>query len=113
MSDGEVTDQPRPRPSDYDEPREIERYATRKSSLRSRMYSSRDGSDYLADLCDAAKAQNVVVFTIGFGINGGKAKRDLENCASGPSNYFQVDGLDLRNAFEAVATTVSKLRLTQ
>lgn len=63
-------------------------------------------------ICDAAKDQGVVVFTIGFEAprNG---QRVLSRCASSPSHHFDVNGLDIADAFDSIASSITKLRLIQ
>lgn len=65
-----------------------------------------------AAICDAAKDQDIIVFTIGFEApSGGQAV--LQNCASSPAHYFDVDGLEIVDAFSGIASSIRKLRLTQ
>jgi Flp pilus assembly protein TadG len=64
------------------------------------------------NICDAAKAQQIIVFTIGFEApSSGQAV--LADCASSPGHYFDVDGLEINEAFSAIASSIRKLRLTQ
>ena len=37
----------------------------------------------------------------------------MSNCASSPSHYFQVEGVEIKDAFEAIARQINQLRLTQ
>ncbi|MBR9842360.1 MAG: hypothetical protein GYB25_04325 [Rhodobacteraceae bacterium] len=63
-------------------------------------------------VCDAAKAKNIVVFSIGFEApSGGQAV--LKNCASSDAHYFDVDGLEISDAFSAIASSIAQLKLTQ
>lgn len=63
-------------------------------------------------ICDAAKAQNVIVYTIGFEApSSGLAV--LKNCASSDSHFYDVDGLEISDAFASIASSIRKLRLTQ
>lgn len=63
-------------------------------------------------ICDAAKANDIVVFTIGFEApSNGVAV--LQNCASSISHYFDVDGLEIADAFAAIAASIRQLRLIQ
>lgn len=64
------------------------------------------------DICAEAKEAGVVVFTIGFEApdNG---QTVLKNCASSISHYFDVDGLEIADAFTAIAHEITQLRLTQ
>lgn len=64
------------------------------------------------NICSAAKAQGVVVYTIGFEApSNGVAV--LRSCASTDAHYFDVDGLEIKDAFESIATSIRQLRLTQ
>jgi Flp pilus assembly protein TadG len=63
-------------------------------------------------ICDAAKAQQVTVFTIGFEApSSGRAV--LQDCASSASHYYDVAGLEIADAFSSIASSIRKLRLTQ
>lgn len=66
----------------------------------------------LEDICNAAKNQGILIFTIGFEVSTSSASV-LQNCASSPAHYFDVDGLELTTAFHSVAREISKLRLVQ
>lgn len=63
-------------------------------------------------VCAAAKAKGIVVYTIGFEApsNGVAVLRD---CASTDSHYFDVNGLEIKDAFASIATSIRQLRLTQ
>lgn len=64
------------------------------------------------DICDAAKDQDIIVFTIGFEApSSGQAV--LKECASSEAHYFDVEGLEIADAFDSIATSIRKLRLTQ
>lgn len=63
-------------------------------------------------ICDAAKAQDIVVFTIGFEAPTA-GQTVLQDCASAISYYFDVDGLEISQAFAAIASSIRQLRLTQ
>ncbi|WP_298913293.1 TadE/TadG family type IV pilus assembly protein [uncultured Roseobacter sp.] len=63
------------------------------------------------NICDEAKDEGVIVFTIGFEApENGQAV--LRNCASSVSHYFDVDGLEIADAFNAIAHEITQLRLT-
>lgn len=65
-----------------------------------------------SNICDEAKESGVIVFTIGFEApESGQAV--LEDCASSTSHYFDVDGLEIADAFTAIAHEITQLRLTQ
>lgn len=62
-------------------------------------------------VCNAAKASGVTIFTIGFQVNN-QAKADLLSCASSASHAYNVDNLDIATAFQSIATTIQKIKLT-
>ena len=64
----------------------------------------------LDDICDAAKDTGITVFSVGFEVTSSSATV-MRNCASSPAHYFDVEGLDLTDAFAAIAREISKLRL--
>jgi Flp pilus assembly protein TadG len=66
----------------------------------------------LQAVCDAAKNAGIVIFTIGFEVSG-SSSAILEDCATSPSHNFQVEGLDIELAFNAVASSINHLRLTK
>lgn len=69
-------------------------------------------NDRLDDICDAAKQQGIVVFSIGFEAptNG----RDvLRSCASSFNHYFDVQGLEISDAFQSIAAAINNLKLIQ
>jgi Flp pilus assembly protein TadG len=72
--------------------------------------STKDGR--MDAICDAAKDAGIIVFTIGFEApSHGEAV--LENCASSQAHFFDVDGIEISDAFISIAASISKLRLTQ
>ncbi|MDK3019476.1 TadE/TadG family type IV pilus assembly protein [Pseudodonghicola flavimaris] len=63
-------------------------------------------------ICSAAKAKGIIVFTIGFEApSSGLAV--LKDCASSDSHFFDVEGLEIADAFSSIASSIRKLRLTQ
>lgn len=65
-----------------------------------------------SDICDAAKDANIIVFTIGFEAPS-HGDDVLEDCASSPAHFFDVQGLQIDQAFSSIASSIRKLRLTQ
>ena len=64
--------------------------------------------------CEAAKAENILIFTIGFQISSGSLPDTiLAECASSSAYYYHVEGLDLTSTFQSIASQVNALRLTQ
>jgi len=68
-----------------------------------------------AALCDAMKAQGVIVYTVGFLVaTGGNAATLLANCATSPSHaYLPASGSDLSEAFAAIGRDITKLRISR
>lgn len=66
----------------------------------------------VSNICGAVKAENVIVYAIGFEApSSGRAV--LQDCASSPAHYFDVYGLEIADAFSAIASSIRQLRLTQ
>ncbi|MEO1324630.1 MAG: hypothetical protein AAFV59_16685 [Pseudomonadota bacterium] len=64
--------------------------------------------------CETADAENIIIFTIGFQISEGSLPDTiLEECATTSSYYYHVEGLDLTATFQAIASQVNALRLTE
>lgn len=66
----------------------------------------------LRAICDAAHAQDIIVFTVAFEAPQSGAEV-MEDCATSPSHYFDVNGLEIADAFASIATTINRLRLVQ
>lgn len=62
--------------------------------------------------CDMAKENGIVVFTIGFEVNS-QARGQMQNCASSANRFFDARGAQLNDAFRSIATSITRLRLTQ
>ncbi len=68
-----------------------------------------------AALCNAMKAQGVIVYTVGFQISaGGNAANLLANCATSPAHaHLPTSGSDLSEAFAAIGRDITKLRISR
>jgi Flp pilus assembly protein TadG len=73
---------------------------------------SSEKDDRLDAICSAAKEQGIVIYTIGFEVDN-RTARILSDCATTPSHFFRVEGLDIAEAFRSIASSISVLRLTQ
>lgn len=64
-------------------------------------------------ICDEAKKnQAITVYTVAFEApSGGQAL--LQDCATAPGYYFDVDGTQISDAFSAIANQIALLRLTE
>ena len=69
--------------------------------------------DNLAAICSAAKDRGVLVFTIGFRVEG-SGLTDMRDCASGAANFYDVQIKEsLQAAFDQIARVVTQLTLTR
>ena len=66
----------------------------------------------LQEACNAAKNNGIVIYTIGFEAPW-QGANELQQCASTPSHFFDVQGLEIEEAFSAIAQSISQLKLTQ
>lgn len=66
----------------------------------------------LKDICDTAKANDVVIFTVGFEVTDYSASV-MRDCASTPSHFYRVEGLDIEVAFASIKNQINQLKLTQ
>lgn len=113
MTDGEITAQFRPR-----DPEIIRARGGNRQTVAPRGNSgAAPGADSAVgnfkQVCENAKNDGVIVYTIGFQINAGSlADQLLADCASGPGRYYFVEGLDIGAAFEAIAASITALRIT-
>lgn len=67
------------------------------------------------DLCETAKGQGIVVYTVVFTSSVGQSTRDVfRACASDPGKYWYAPDTDaLNDAFDQVGSDLSKLRITR
>ncbi|RFP87315.1 hypothetical protein DZK27_11705 [Rhodobacteraceae bacterium 63075] len=72
--------------------------------------SSKDG--HTQTVCNSVKQQDIVVYTIGFEAPK-HSENLLESCASTRSHFFDVDGIEISDAFAAIAASISQLKLIQ
>jgi len=76
-------------------------------------YTAATGDTLLENICDAAKREGIVIWSIGFEVDL-HGTDIMKNCASSPSHYFDVDGgTELTDAFKAIAGQIHQLRLIQ
>ena len=62
-------------------------------------------------ICEAAKANNIIIYTIGFEVEDDNAFK-LEKCASSKNKFYRVAGsAALKTAFEEIAASLKSLRL--
>lgn len=73
-------------------------------------YGGKD--DLLESVCNAAKAQGVLVFTIGFEAPT-EGETVMKKCATADSYYYDAQGTTISEAFAGIANAITMLRLTQ
>ena len=64
-------------------------------------------------ICDTAKANGVIVHTVGVEVDKSWALQDMEKCATSSSHYFDVESDEMETTFETIATSINTPRLTQ
>jgi Flp pilus assembly protein TadG len=62
-------------------------------------------------LCTAAKNHDVRIYTIAFEAPYG-GQQLLSSCASSDASHYEVEGLDIQDAFSGIVQSINKLRLT-
>jgi hypothetical protein len=63
-------------------------------------------------ICAAAREAGIVVYTIGMDTYG-QGDDTLEDCAGTPVNFFDVEAIEIDEAFSSIAQQINQLRLTQ
>ncbi|CAN5449326.1 ubiquitin-activating E1 FCCH domain-containing protein [soil metagenome] len=66
-------------------------------------------------LCNAMKAQHVVVYTVGFQVTANSAAANiLSSCATGPEYAFlPASGADLKDDFASIGHAITRLRISR
>lgn len=116
MSDGNITGQGRPR-----RPNDPQRLTHANRMNNAPLYHAGTPSSTSAHddaigrfekVCEAAEANGITVYTIGYQIDkGGTADTLLSECASKAGNYFLVENMDIDAAFKSIAGNISELRI--
>lgn len=75
-------------------------------------YTSSQADSMLSNICTAAKDQGIVIWSVGFEVSDYSAGV-MQSCASSPSHFFRVEGVEITEAFEAIASQINQLRLIQ
>ncbi|MBF9030212.1 hypothetical protein HKCCE3408_07380 [Rhodobacterales bacterium HKCCE3408] len=73
---------------------------------------SENANANLRSICDAARANGILVFTIAFEAPPG-GQDVMQYCATSAAHYYDVDGIEISDAFASIANTINQLRLTQ
>lgn len=81
-----------------------------RSSAYYQHYTAGSGNSLQNSICNAAKAQGIIIWTIAFETPSAAANR-MRNCASSPSHYFEVDQATIVDTFEQIARSINQLQL--
>jgi hypothetical protein len=77
------------------------------------LYAGRTEADAnLRTVCDAANGAGILVFAIGFEAPQG-GQDVMRYCASSDAHYYDVEGVEITDAFASIARTINQLRLIQ
>lgn len=109
MTDGQITDQYRPK--DIFDPRHLTRHL-RGGDKRTLTNRSRNVNDFYR-ICDLAKdpSRDVKVFTVAFETYG-SGRDEMRNCAS-EGGFYTAEGDELSEIFNQIAGQITDLHLTQ
>jgi hypothetical protein len=74
-----------------------------------------DSASQFNTLCTNIKAQNIILYTVGFDLGSNSAARTrLSNCATDTAHFFRADtGTDLATAFKQIAQSLNNLRVSK
>ncbi len=131
MTDGFITQQVRPRfpdrtlpPLNHTAPAQVDLHHTLELQRQNRNNDCNGSTCHTNETnaaqnrarffqaCDAAKAAGIVIYTIAFDTTvGGRA--EMQQCATSVSHYYDAGGADLDTAFQAIASSIQQLRLTE
>ncbi|WP_306150605.1 MULTISPECIES: TadE/TadG family type IV pilus assembly protein [unclassified Roseibium] len=114
MTDGEITAQFRPRVYTTTHIKgSTQQTIVSRGNMRTPSSKPDDAVAYFKRTCEYLKNNNVQVYTIGFQIRrGALSDQMLQYCASSLSNYYFVEGLNIEDAFSAIATSINSLRIS-
>lgn len=87
-------------------------YSNSHANWRYTKYTSGQADTMLSNICAAARAENIVIWSIGFEVSNASADV-MRDCASSPSHFFRVEGVEISSAFSAIARQINQLRLIQ
>jgi hypothetical protein len=71
-----------------------------------------EGDANLRQICDEANAAGMIIFAIGFEAPAG-GQAVMRHCASSDAHYYDVQGIEISDAFASIARTINQLRLIQ
>jgi hypothetical protein len=77
-----------------------------------RKYNRGQGNRWTTDICDAAKAQGITIWTVAFETNW-RGRNTLNACATSPAHAFDADGTEISSVFTSIARAIRQVKLTQ
>lgn len=86
--------------------------SNKRSRWYTTKYTSSQADTMLSNICEAARDKNIVIWSIGFEVSNSGADV-MRDCASSPSHFFRVEGVEISEAFSAIARQINQLRLIQ
>lgn len=107
MTDGQITDQYRPK--DFDP---INATNHLNGDRRTSFSSRNTNRDNFYSVCDKAKAEGIIVWTIAFQAPE-SARTEMRNCATSLAFFYDVEGVEISSAFKSIARQINELRLTE
>lgn len=109
MTDGQIGFQPRPASLATNE---VTNKNISGSGDNRTVYSETQAIAHYKKVCTYAKAEGITIFTIAFKVSQAIAD-SIATCATNASYAYKVDGLDMNQAFQSIATTLQKIRIVQ
>lgn len=82
------------------------------SSWYYQRYSPGGGDYLLQQACNAAKSQDITVWTIAFETSS-HGEQVMRQCATSSAHYFEADGADISSVFAAIGRSIKQVKLTQ
>lgn len=86
--------------------------SNQRSSWYWQKYDRAQGNTLMQNMCTAAKNRGIVIWAIGFETTD-TGDDQLRDCASSPSHFFDVNGVEISSAFQSIARQINQLKLTQ
>ena len=75
-------------------------------------YTANQANSMLGSICSATKDKGIVIWSVGFEVTDAAANV-MRSCASSPSHFFRVEGVEISEAFKSIASQINQLRLIQ
>lgn len=106
MTDGQIWEQVRPTDTKTDVFQQGDSGPATKSVLSFAQVKS-----LFSEVCTAAKAKGITIFTIGFETDS-SMRPVLSGCASSPTKFYEASTSSLAKVFDEIAKTIAPLRLS-